>query len=143
MRLQSLLLAAAVFLSAAGPTQATSITGTWFTHKAKAKVRITPCGGGLCGRIVWLRQGLNAVGKPVRDELNRDKRYRGRRVLGLRTFSKFMPTGPGRWSGLMYNPADGRTYRANLTLLDGLSLRVDGCRVGGSACGERNWTRAH
>lgn len=142
MRLQSLLLAAAVFLPITGPAQAVSITGTWLTYKSKAKVQITRCGGGLCGRIVWLREELDSAGKPVRDERNRDERFRGRRVLGLTTFSGLKPTGPGKWSGIMYNPEDGRTYRTNLTVLDGRSLRVDGCRVGGSACGERTWVRA-
>lgn len=141
MRLQSMLLAAAVLLPITGPAQAVSITGTWLTHKSKAKVQITRCGGGLCGRIIWLREGLDSAGKPVRDERNRNQRYRDRRVLGLTTFSGLKPVGPGQWSGIMYNPDDGRTYRASLTVLDNGSIRVDGCRVGGSACGERTWVR--
>lgn len=142
MRLQSVLLTAALLLPVTGPAHAVSITGTWLTHKSKAKVQITRCGSGLCGRIVWLREAVDSAGKPVRDERNRNERYRGRQVLGLTTFSGLKAAGPGRWSGIMYNPEDGRTYRTNLTVLDGVSLRVDGCRVGGAACGERTWVRA-
>ena len=105
-------------------------------------VRITQCGAGLCGQIVWLRKGLNSSGRPVRDARNRDKRFRTRKVLGLATFSGLKPSGPGRWSGLMYNPNDGRIYLGSLTLTSAISIRVEGCRLGGGACGGRRWTRA-
>ena len=142
MRLYIPLLAAGLLILSSASVPAAPVTGYWFTHKAKSMVRITRCGAGLCGRIVWLRKALNSRGRPVRDARNRDKRYRGRRVLGLRTFSRLAPSGPGRWSGLMYNPDDGHTYKASLTLLSAGSIRVEGCRVGGGICGGRRWTRA-
>jgi uncharacterized protein (DUF2147 family) len=60
----------------------------------------------------------------------------------LSTFSGLAPAGPKRWSGLMYNPDDGRTYKASLTILSASSIRVEGCRVGGGPCGARSWVRA-
>lgn len=142
MRLHLSPLAAGLLIFSYSSLSAAPITGHWLTHKAKAMVRITNCGAGLCGQIVWLRASLDARGNPVRDARNRDKRYRGRQVLGLTTFSGLAPSGPGRWSGVMYNPDDGRTYRASLTLLGSGSIRVEGCRLGGGICGMRNWTRA-
>lgn len=142
MRLRPFLLAMGVLLFTGQAATAASVTGVWFTHAAKAKVKITRCGGALCGRIVWLRKGRGADGKPVRDLRNRNARLRSRRVLGLRTFSGLRPSGPKRWSGLMYNPQDGRVYKANLTLAGRGLIRVDGCRVGGAGCGSRSWTRA-
>ena len=121
---------------------AAKVTGHWFTYNAKSVVRITKCGAGLCGRIVWLRKGLDSTGRPVRDERNRDKQYRTRQVLGLATFSGLAPSGPRRWSGLMYNPDDGHTYKGLLTFLSPSSIHVKGCRLGGGTCGERNWVRA-
>lgn len=121
---------------------AAPITGHWITHKSKAVVRISQCGPGLCGQIVWLRQGVDRKGQPVRDIRNRNKSLRGRQVLGLTTFSRLSPSGPGRWSGVMYNPDDGRTYNGSLILTGANSIRVEGCRSGGGACGKRNWTRA-
>ena len=142
MRLRLSPLAAGLLIFSFSPLSAAPITGNWFTHKAKAMVSITKCGSGLCGRIVWLRASVDARGKPVRDVRNRDSRYRGRQVLGLTTFSGLAPVGPGRWSGVMYNPDDGRTYNASLTLMASGSIRVEGCRTGGGACGKRSWTRA-
>jgi uncharacterized protein (DUF2147 family) len=143
MRLRSLLLAAVLFTTAGQSVDAASVNGVWFTHKAKAKVQITKCGAGLCGRIVWLRQAHDSRGRPVLDERNRNRQLRKRPVLGLRTFTGLQPMGPGRWTGLIYNPEDGRTYRANLMMSGTGAIRVEGCRVGGSACGARNWVRAH
>ncbi|GBE43073.1 hypothetical protein BMS3Bbin10_01145 [bacterium BMS3Bbin10] len=142
MRLHVSLLAAGLLILSKTSLTAAPITGHWLTHKANAMVKITRCGEGLCGRIVWLRASLDARGNPVRDARNRDKRFRGRQVLGLTTFSGLAPAGPGRWSGVMYNPDDGRIYRASLTLLDSGSIRVEGCRLGGGLCGKRSWTRA-
>ncbi len=142
MRLRSVLLAAGFVFAAGQAAYAASITGTWFTHKAKAKIEITRCGAGLCGRIVWLRSARDSRGQPVRDERNRDRQLRARPVLGLRTFTGLQPISPGRWVGLIYNPEDGRTYRANLMMTASGAIRVEGCRVAGSACGARNWLRA-
>ncbi len=143
MRLRAILLATVFLFSTGQAATAATVTGVWYTHLAKAKVKITRCGAALCGRIVWLRQSRYANGKPLRDERNRNARFRNRRVLGLRTFSGLRPSGPNRWSGLIYNPENGQSYRANLTLTTRRSIRVDGCRIGGIGCGSRSWTRAH
>lgn len=142
MRLRSIFLAMPLLLMVAQASHATSATGVWFTHKAKAKVKITRCGAGLCGQIVWLRAAYDSRGRPVLDERNRNKQMRGRPVLGMRTFTALQPSGPGRWAGLIYNPEDGRTYRANLMMTSSGAIRVEGCRVKGSACGARSWVRA-
>lgn len=142
MRLHIPLLAAGCLILSSVSVRAAPVTGYWFTYKAKSIIRITACGAGLCGQIVWLRKALDSRGAPVRDARNRDRRYRGRQVLGLTTFSGLAPAGPRRWSGLMYNPDDGRTYLGSITLLNTGAIRVRGCRLRGGACGEREWTRA-
>ncbi len=142
MRLHVPLLASGLVILSSSSVFAAPVTGHWFTHKSKSIVKVSKCGAGLCGKIVWLRNGLNSTGQPVRDARNRDKRYRTRKVLGLTTFSGLTPSGPGRWSGLMYNPDDGRTYNASLTFVSTGSIRVQGCRLGGGPCGARSWTRA-
>lgn len=141
MRLRPFLLSAGLLLVSSSALSAASITGEWLTYKSKAMVQITQCGDGLCGKIVWLRQNKDSKGQPIRDIRNPDARLRGRAVLGLKTFSGLKPTGPNSWSGLIYNPNDGRTYRASIMLEDRTSVLIKGCRVGGSACGERTWMR--
>ncbi len=142
MRLHTPLLASSLLILASAPLFAAPVTGNWYTYGAKSMVKITRCGKGLCGKIVWLRQKLDSEGRPLRDERNLNKGYRTRKVLGLSTFSGLSPAGPKRWSGLMYNPDDGRTYKASLTILSASSIRIEGCRVGGGPCGQRTWARA-
>ncbi len=142
MRLHTPLLAFSLLIFSNASLFAAPVTGNWYTYGAKSMVKITQCGKGLCGQIVWLRKGLGSDGQPVRDERNLNKRHRTRKVLGLSTFSGLAPAGPKRWSGLMYNPDDGRIYKASLTILNAGSIRVEGCRVGGGPCGMRTWARA-
>lgn len=33
--------------------------GVWLTQASDAKVRVSKCGGGLCGVVVWLREPNN------------------------------------------------------------------------------------
>jgi len=142
MRLHTPLLASSILILSSAALYAAPVTGNWYTYGSKSMVRITQCGAGLCGKIVWLRQKLNSEGQPMRDERNLNKQYRTRKVIGLATFSGLAPSGPKRWSGLMYNPDDGRTYKASLTFVSTGSIRVEGCRVGGGPCGQRSWVRA-
>jgi uncharacterized protein (DUF2147 family) len=38
-----------------------------------------------------------------------------------------MPSGPGKWSGSLYNADDGNTYPGNLIEVDAKTIRVEGC----------------
>lgn len=142
MRLRVPLLTASLLALSVSNLAAAPITGNWLTYKGKAMVQIAECGSGLCGQIVWLKQALDSQGLPVRDERNRDAGLRGREILGLTTFSGLVATGPRSWTGLMYNPDDGRTYRGTLTLADRSRILIKACRIGGTICGERTWVRA-
>jgi len=142
MRLHIFLLASGLLILSNSSVFAEPITGKWLTHRARSMINITRCGAGLCGQIIWLRNKLNSLGQPMRDERNSNKHLRSRRVLGLTTFSGLTLSGPGRWSGLMYNPNDGGTYNASLTFTSAGSLQVEGCLMGSNLCGRRNWTRA-
>ena len=40
------------------------VTGVWLTQAGDARVRVSKCGGGICGVIVWLRVPIDpATGK--------------------------------------------------------------------------------
>ena len=40
--------------------------GIWLTQAGDAKVRVSKCGGGICGVVVWLRDPIDpATGKPA------------------------------------------------------------------------------
>jgi uncharacterized protein (DUF2147 family) len=116
-------------------------TGTWLTQAGDAKVKVTRCGGGLCGVIVWLRQPIDpATAKPAVDDKNPNRALATRPIMGLPLFSGMPSTGPNKWSGPIYNADDGNSYASNISVAGPDSLKVEGCV--GSLCGGETWTRS-
>jgi len=116
-------------------------TGIWLTQAGDARVRVSKCGGGLCGVIVWLKDPINAAtGKPEVDDKNPNPALAKRRMIGLPLFSGMHPSGPNKWSGQIYNADDGKSYESHISVAGPDTLRVEGCV--GVLCGGENWTRA-
>lgn len=111
--------------------------GTWTT--SKAKVRISDCGSGLCATILSLKQPNDEDGKPKVDRNNPDKAKQDRPIVGISVLTNMKPDG-ARWLGQIYNPEDGRTYKAYMTE-DGGQLTVQGCALGGLVCKTQVWKR--
>jgi uncharacterized protein (DUF2147 family) len=126
--------------SAAGGMQATEPGGIWLTQAGDAKVRVSKCGAGLCGVVVWLKDPIDpATGKLQIDDKNRNPSLAKRPIMGLSLFSGMRTVGPNKWSGNIYNADDGNTYASNISVSGPDSLRVEGCV--GAICGGENWTR--
>jgi uncharacterized protein (DUF2147 family) len=116
-------------------------SGIWLTQAGDARVRVSKCGGGLCGVVVWLREPTNpATGKPQVDDKNPNPALKTRPMIGLPLFSGMRAAGPNRWSGQIYNADDGSTYASNVSVTSPDTLKVEGCV--GALCGGENWTRA-
>lgn len=121
--------------------QALNPSGTWLTEKGDAKVRVSRCGSGVCGVIVWLRDPIDpATGKKQVDDKNENARLAKRPVIGISLFSGMKPSGANRWSGRIYNADDGKSYDSNVSVAGPDSLKVEGCL--GSLCGSETWTRS-
>jgi uncharacterized protein (DUF2147 family) len=132
------LLAALLGASAA---HAQNADGTWLTQAGDARVKITKCGGGICGVVAWLREPYDtATGQPATDSKNPNSALARRPMIGLPLFSSMQPAGPNKWSGQIYNADDGSTYASSITVTGADSLRVEGCV--GALCGGETWTRA-
>jgi uncharacterized protein (DUF2147 family) len=115
--------------------------GIWLTQAGDAKVRVSKCGGGICGVVVWLRDPIDpATGKPQVDDKNKNPALTKRRIIGISLFSGMRSAGPDKWSGHIYNADDGYTYTSNVSVAGPDSLKVEGCV--GSLCGGENWTRS-
>ncbi len=131
-------------LLAAPPARAQgaeNATGTWLTQAGDARVRVSKCGSGICGVIVGLKDPIDpATGKPQVDDKNPNPALKKRPMIGLPLFIGMHPTGPGRWSGQIYNADDGSTYASNVSVTGADTLKVEGCV--GALCGGENWTRA-
>jgi uncharacterized protein (DUF2147 family) len=115
-------------------------TGVWLTQAGDARVRVSKCGGGICGVIVWLREPIDpATGRPQVDDKNPNPALKTRPVIGLPLFSGMRPSGPNKWSGQIYNADDGGTYTSSVSMAGTDSLHVEGCV--GAFCGGETWTR--
>jgi uncharacterized protein (DUF2147 family) len=116
------------------------VQGVWLTQAGDAKVRVTKCGGGICGVIVWLKEPIDAAtGKPAVDDKNPNAMLAKRPMIGLPLFSGMRPDGQNRWSGQIYNADDGKSYVSHISA-GGDALRVEGCV--GTLCGGETWSRA-
>jgi uncharacterized protein (DUF2147 family) len=115
--------------------------GIWLTQAGDAKVRVSKCGGGICGVVVWLKDPINpATGKPQIDDKNPNPALAKRPMIGLPLFSGMRPDGPNNWSGQIYNADDGKSYASKISVSGPDTLRVEGCV--GPLCGGETWTRA-
>jgi len=133
-------LLAALFGATAASAQSTDASGTWLTQAGDARVKISKCGGGICGVIVWLREPYDtATGQPATDSKNPNPALARRAMIGLPLFSGMQPAGSNKWSGQIYNADDGSTYVSNVAVTGPDTLRVEGCM--GAFCGGETWTR--
>lgn len=138
-----LVMAATLAPVAMATARAAEPTGTWYTADRESQVRITNCGGALCGALVWLKQPTDpATGRPKTDKNNADASKRNRPLLGVQIVLGMRPNGANVWSGSVYNAEDGKTYDGSFTLTSANSAALKGCVLGGLICKSQTWTRA-
>lgn len=119
------------------------ITGRWATQGFGSVVEFRPCTGApttLCGRILWLWEPTDGVGRPRTDRHNPDRALRSRPLIGVEIVRGLRETAPGVWSGgAVYNPDDGRTYTGVVQLQRG-ALELRGCALN-VFCQTQTWRR--
>ena len=136
-----LILTALLGASPASAQAGGQVTGVWLTQAGDARVRVSKCGGGICGVIVWLRVPIDpATGKRQIDDKNPNPALARRPMIGLPLFTGMRPVGPNKWSGQIYDADDGKTYASSVSVARPDSLRVEGCV--GAFCGGETWSRA-
>jgi uncharacterized protein (DUF2147 family) len=133
-------IAAVLFATPAAHAQSAEPTGVWQTQAGDARVKVTKCGGGICGVVVSLREPIDPqTGRPQVDNKNPNPSLASRPIIGLTLFSGMHPVASNKWSGQIYNADDGGTYASNITMTGESTLRVEGCV--GVICGGETWTR--
>ncbi len=120
-------------------------SGYWYKPDAEreSKIQVFKCGAGksqLCAKIAWLKEPTDSKGQPLHDIRNEDPSMRGRSIVGLAIFSGLTPSAPATWTGKIYNPEDGHTYAATLTMVSRTEIRLRGCKAW-LLCGEKQWLR--
>ncbi len=120
-------------------------TGYWMKPDAEreSKIQVFKCGAGkklLCAKIAWLKDPNDSRGQPLHDIRNEDPSKRGRGIVGLAIFTGLAPSAPSTWTGQIYNPEDGHTYSATLTVVSRRQITLRGCKAW-LLCGEKQWLR--
>jgi uncharacterized protein (DUF2147 family) len=120
-------------------------TGYWMKPDAEreSKIQVFKCGTGkklLCAKIAWLKDPSDTRGQPLHDIRNEDPSKRARGIVGLAIFTGLAPSAPSTWTGQIYNPEDGHTYSATLTVLSRKQILLRGCKAW-LLCGEKQWLR--
>jgi uncharacterized protein (DUF2147 family) len=110
-----------------------SVYGTWLTEDARAKVQVDACKHNMqqiCGTIVWLKEPLDPDTKQEKlDKHNKTVSFKTRKLIGLENLTSFVQSkgNPNLYEhGHIYNPKDGDTYKAHLTVVDPNTLKVRG-----------------
>lgn len=130
---------AALMVAAGAGSAAEQVSpyGTWRTPERGGLVEVSQCDGGLCGKI--LGGAAPASAEEKLDRFNKNPALRSRPLLGLYIFRGLKPAG-GSWKGSIYNPNDGGTYAATVTLKSAAALEVKGCVVW-PLCKTQTWAK--
>ena len=118
-----------------------AIIGIWKDGKGKGHVQIFKQNGKYYGKVIWLNNPKDVNGKPKVDKNNPNESLRNKPLLGL-TMLKNFQYDDGEWSGgQIYNPSDGKEYKAYMKLKDSNTLSVRGY-IGISILGKTDtWVR--
>lgn len=115
------------------------VAGLWRTVRHGALVEITDCGNATpCGALVWASDPV--LGGNTQDVRNTNIALRDRQLIGVPIIWGFQRAEAGWVGGRIYNPEDGKTFKATLRMLSNDELRVQGCL--GPLCRGQIWTRA-
>ena len=124
----------------ASVSAARDLAGVWMVADGTTKVRMSPCGAGMCGNIVWLKSPIDQSGRPRTDSRNPDASKRNRPMIGLRV-AALRPDSDGSWKGTVYNADEGKSFNVSLKMQDERNATMKGC-VLGILCKNVGWTRA-
>jgi uncharacterized protein (DUF2147 family) len=90
-----------------------------------------------CGSQVARGSGHRPAHGPTK--IIPDPALRRRPLVGLPVLWSLQPSGPGKWSGTLYNVENGNTYEGHLLDVGPRTIRIEGCAIG--ICGGRNLSR--
>lgn len=108
--------------------------GIWLNPENKSHTEFYKCGEGVCAKIVKVVDGQKT------DDKNPDAAKKSRSIVGLVIMQGAKKTGPSKWSGTLYNRADGKSYAGTLTVKSKNEVDLAGC-VAAVFCKTTTFTR--
>jgi len=120
--------------------------GVWYDDSGQGAIEVYICADNpnrLCGRIVWLKEPLNAEGVAKHDRYNPDPANQARPICGLPMLWGLGLMSDGSFDdGKIYDPKTGKTYSVALQYTDPDKLVVTGY-LGVKMLGKTfTWTKA-
>ena len=116
-----------IIFSAKAQKNADDIVGVWVTGSGKAHVKIDKVGNYYFGRVVWLKEPLNDLGKPKLDKNNEDVTKRNKAIMGMQLLGGFEWKNDNLWdNGNIYDPENGKTYKCKIDLENLSTMNVRG-----------------
>jgi uncharacterized protein (DUF2147 family) len=108
--------------------------GVWLNPENKSHTEFYKCGEGLCAKITKVADGQKT------DDKNPDAAKRNRPIVGLVIMEGAKKAGANKWSGTLYNRADGKSYSGTVTVKSKSELDLSGC-VAAVFCKTTTFTR--
>ena len=104
---------------------AQDVIGKWKLNTGTAIVEVYQEGDLYNGKIVWLKNPTRPDGSPAVDHNNPDEKLRSRELMGLNMLSNLKKNGKEYSGGVIYDPANGKTYYCSMEV-EGDLLKVRG-----------------
>ena len=119
---------------AASAQTAEDAFGVWLNPENQSNVEFYRCGDGLCAKVTKVSDGQKT------DDKNPDPAKRGRPIIGLVIMEGAKKSGANKWSGTLYNRADGKSFSGTIIVKSKDALDLSGC-VALVICRTTTWTR--
>ncbi len=127
-------IAAIAFAAAApawGETPALAAEGVWRNPKNSVHIELRPCGGQVCGIVVWASEHADAQAR----------KGSGRPLVGQQLMRDFVIGGDHIGRGKVYIPDINATFAGTAQQIDAHTLKARGCLIANVLCKSQVWTR--
>jgi uncharacterized protein (DUF2147 family) len=107
------------------------LLGRWWNSDGSVAVDVAPCGGRLCGKVVYA----------AKKQEDKARRAGVAQMLGLAVMRNFQGAGAGHWKGTVFVPERNREFRSTITRLASDQVKVEGCMLL-ILCQHETWKRS-
>jgi uncharacterized protein (DUF2147 family) len=106
-----------------------ALVGQWYTENDRSIIEIWKSGNAYNGKILWVRDSLDEVGKLKLDKNNGNEALRKRTVVGMQILSNLKFQNDEWIDGSIYDPESGNNYSCKAAM-NGSKLDLRGYILG-------------
>lgn len=127
----TIMLGAAALAMPAQALAKAPLEGRWKNPKGSVTVRVSACGGALCGTVIDASAKAKATARKGGTP----------NLIGTQILSDVRAVGDGTYRGRAFDPKRNIHAPATIRMQGGSTLVIKGCLVRGLICKEQRWTR--